>query len=142
MGCAEPVLSGRKAMVAKSGSRKKQIVVATVDPEIEAIFARDLADVRFQVTCLRKAGDVLLHILEDKVDLLIVDLDLSGIHGIDLVPIVRRSRPRLPIVVISRDFNYQVRQMVAQEGVTYQIFKPLDMREVSELVTTARTLLA
>jgi DNA-binding NarL/FixJ family response regulator len=59
-----------------------------------------------------------------------------------LVPIVRRSRPRLPIVVISRDFNYQVRQMVAQEGVTYQIFKPVDMREVSEVISTARSLLA
>ncbi len=128
-------------MVAKSGSRKKQIVVATVDPEIETIFTRDLADVRLQVSCLRRAGEVLLRILEDKVDLLILDLDLSGISGIDLVPIVRRSRPRLPIVVISRDFNYQVRQMVAQEGVTYQIFKPVDMREVGELISTARSLL-
>lgn len=129
-------------MQTRPGSRKKQIVVATVDPEVEAIFTRDLADARLQVTCLRKAGEVLLRILEDKVDLLIVDLDLSGIHGIDLVPIVRRSRPRLPIVVISRDFNYQVRQMVAQEGVTYQIFKPVDMREVSEVISTARSLLA
>ena len=125
----------------KSSSRKKQIVVATIDRNIEDLFFEGLEDDELEVTFLRKASDVLLTILEEDLDLLIVDLELSGISGIDLIPIIRKSRPRLPLIVISNDFTYQVRKMVAQEGVTYQFFKPVNIGELTEVLKTTQSIL-
>jgi two-component system nitrogen regulation response regulator GlnG len=122
-------------------TRDKQIVVATIDRQIEETFSKDMTNGRFHIRFLRKGSDILLTILEEDIDLLIVDLEVAGIEGIDLIPIIRKSRPRLPLIVISKDFNYQIRQMVAQEGVTYQIFKPLSAKELSEVVQTAHGLL-
>ena len=125
----------------KSNSRKKQIVVATIDQNIEEVLSNSLGKKAFEVSFLRKASDVLLTILEEDLDLLIFDLELSGISGIDLIPIIRKSRPRLPLIVISNDFTYQVRKMVAQEGVTYQIFKPVNVRELSQVLETTQSIL-
>ena len=125
----------------ESSSRKKQVVVATIDRNIEDLFFKGLGNNGLEVTFLRKASDVLLTILEEDLDLLIVDLELSGISGIDLIPIIRKSRPRLPLIVISNDFTYQVRKMVAQEGVTYQIFKPVNVGELSEVLKTTQNIL-
>lgn len=120
---------------------KKQVVVATIDRNVEEIFFNGFANKNFDVAFLRKASDVLLTILEEDLDLLIIDLELSGISGIDLIPIIRKSRPRLPLIVISNDFNYQIRKMVAQEGVTYQLFKPVDVQELSEVLETTQHIL-
>ena len=125
----------------ESSSRKKQVVVATIDRNIEDLFFEGLEDDELEVTFLRKASDVLLTILEEDLDLLIVDLELSGISGIDLIPIIRKSRPRLPLIVISNDFTYQVRKMVAQEGVTYQFFKPVNIGELTEVLKTTQSIL-
>ena len=125
----------------KTCSRKKQVVVATIDRNIEDLFFDGLGDDTLEVTFLRKASDVLLTILEEDLDLLIVDLELSGISGIDLIPIIRKSRPRLPLIVISNDFTYQVRKMVAQEKVTYQIFKPVNTGELTEVLKTTQSIL-
>lgn len=125
----------------KSRSRKTKVVVATIDQKIEDIFSKEFGENRIDIKFLRKASDVLLLILEEDIDLLIVDLELSGISGIDLIPIIRKSRPRLPLIVISNDFTYQVRKMVAQEGVTYQIFKPVNTRELTEVIETTQNIL-
>jgi len=113
--------------------RKRLVVVATIDRMIEETLGNQLSSPDYNLSFVRKGTDVLAEILEKDVDLLILDLDLSGVMGIDILPVIRKIRPRLPIILISEDFTYRIRKLVAEQGITYQAIKPMSEEEAGAI---------
>ena len=116
----------------------RKVVVATTDEAFEQQMLGMLNGLRKNTIFLHRTAEVLLTILHRDVDLLILDLEFTGIGGLELIPIVRKSRPRLPVIVISADFNYQLRKTVAEEGIFFQAFKPIDEKEANYIADTAK----
>ena len=88
----------------------KVLLIATTDPEIRksltALFNQEIYEVNF----VQRGADVVLRILEKDMDILILDLDMYGNVGIEIIPVIRKLRPRLPIVLVSDDFTNRITQ--------------------------------
>jgi len=112
---------------------KKLVIVATIDQKIENTLGKQLSSPDYSLSFVRKGADVLSEILEKEVDLLILDLDLAGVMGIDILPVIRKMRPRLPIILITEDFTYRIRKLVAEQGVIYQALKPMSPNEAGAI---------
>ena len=103
----------------------QHIVIGTLDNSIVDSLKEKLGESHFHIHVVQKGIDILTIILDYHVDLLIVDVDLAGMMGIDILPIVKRLRPRLPVILITDDINLRIRKIAAEIGVRYQAFKPI-----------------
>ena len=105
---------------------KKTILIASDDKTTtECIF--DIIDKeQFNAICLRKASEVLLNILDVDLDLLIIDTELGGISGIEAMPIIKKLRPNVPIIIVSSDNSFEVGQQIAELGIWSNLNKPIE----------------
>ncbi|MFQ5705977.1 MAG: response regulator [bacterium] len=81
-------------------------------------------------------ADLLLEILDREYDLVIYDLESSNKDGLKLIKIMRRIRPKVPLLVISSDPSKKLGGKVLQEGVTYYSVKPIEPAGFKEAVLT------
>ena len=84
-----------------------------------------------------KSGEALLWILEKSWDLVILDLQMEGLEGLTTLQILKRSRPNIPVVVVSANGSVETGTQVMQQGVFYYLIKPLDEHELSEVIGSA-----
>lgn len=121
--------------------RAKTIVIGTLDHQIFANLNTHLASAAYEVRLVQRGLRILSEILDHEVDLLILDLDLAGVIGIEILPLIRRLRPRLPIILITDDLNLRIRKMAAELGVSYQAYKPVTPSETEAIITAAERLI-
>ncbi len=120
---------------------KKSILVATVDHTIEDSLGRQLDVSECDVRFVRKGGELLLDLLEHDVNLLILDIDLADITGVEILPVIRKMRPRLPVILISDDYNQKIRKAAAEQGITYQASKPISWAETTAIISATNKIM-
>ena len=74
------------------------------------------------------------HILDEKIDLAIIDENLDGMAISKLIEIIKKSRPKIPLIVITAGNLKDELAKVLEQGIFYFILKPLNGRELKEAV--------
>ena len=121
--------------------KTQQIVIGTLDSSIVETLKAKFSGFNFHIHVVQKGLDILTKILDHKIDLLIIDVDLAGMMGVDVLPIVKRLRPRLPVILITDDFNLRIRKIAAEIGVRYQAFKPISDSESSAIASATERII-
>ena len=105
---------------------KQRIFFVDDEPKIRELVGETLKKAGFRVSCFAGATDCLEQLRTDKCDLLITDVKLPGISGIELLAEAKRFFPSLSVVVITGygDIPMAVRAMKA--GAADFIEKPLE----------------
>ena len=88
----------------------------------------------YTVTIEKSIIKLISSMLEKEICLLILDLDPPQGLNIDSIDIVRKLRPRLPIIVLSVDNSLEMLKMLVQKGVFYTVFKPIQADEIEEVI--------
>jgi two-component system response regulator FlrC len=68
------------------------------------------------------------------IDMLITEVDLPGMDGYELIGLVRRQRPAMPIMVTTDDCSKKVVELLASLGVDWWIEKPFEGRAIAAVV--------
>ena len=90
----------------------------------------------YSLTWVGDSGDLLLKILDKDIDLAIIDEDLAGMAGSKLIQIIKKSRPRIPLIIISSGNSKEELARVLEQGVFYFIIKPINGQELKEAVAS------
>ena len=88
----------------------------------------------YSLTWVGDSGDLLLRILDKDIDLAIIDENLAGMAGSKLIKIIKKSRPRIPLIIISSGNSKEELARVLEQGVFYFIIKPINGEELKEAV--------
>ena len=98
----EITASGPRPAVKPQAAEKANILVVDDDPDVRWITSEDLREIGYIVT-EADSGRAALTILErgDPCDLLIADLVMTGLTGVDTVRLARRTRPDLKVLFCS-----------------------------------------
>jgi len=114
------------------------IVFVDDKPKVRTVVRKTLERIGADVHCFACAEDCLAKLDSLPCDLLITDVMMPGMNGVELLKEVRRQRPSLPVLVVTGfgDVPMAVRAMKA--GAADFIEKPLDrgafLRTVETLV--------
>lgn len=114
------------------------MLVATQDRHVEEMLLSLLDAESYSVDFSKKGSEVLLMIMEKDIDLVVLDLDLLGMTGMEILPIIRKSKPHLPVIVIGEDYSIKTAEEIAKEGVLYYLLKPVDGKELGQLIKAAK----
>lgn len=75
------------------------------------------------------AEEAMLVLTRQKVDLLVTDIHLPGISGLELKQKARKRSPEMKLILITGVTDPQVRNQVAEAGADAYFFKPLQLSE-------------
>lgn len=118
--------------------QRKVLIVASESTIRQQILSRVAAQACQTVTA-ETGSDALLAVVEHDVALVILDLSIAEPSGSKTIEILRKIRPRLPVVVLSGDRSLEAGRQVLQHGVFYYLLAPFDVDELDQIVQIALT---
>lgn len=113
------------------------ILVVDDEADIEDLFRqhfrRDLRDNRFVMEFARSAQQALALIKDAKMATLILilsDINMPGMSGLDLLPRAKAARPDVPIIMISAYGDTETRDRALSGGAEALLDKPIDFKNL------------
>ena len=117
------------------------VLVVDDEPDVEALFRqqfrRDLRAKRFVMDFAASAADALSRIadpIEQTLILILIlsDINMPGMTGLEMLPKVREMRPDVPIIMITAYGDPETRRKAIEGGATGLLTKPIDFTLLRE----------
>lgn len=112
-----------------------QVLVAEDDPELRSLFSKVLRKSGFQVQIAFNGHEV-LHLLEQAMpDVLILDLGMPGVSGLEIIRHVRRNQGSKHVNIVVVTGNHLATQRIEVEDVDLFLLKPISTRDLVNFVS-------
>jgi CheY-like chemotaxis protein len=109
------------------------VLVVDDEPDVEALFRqqfrRDLRAQRFVMDFANSAAEALARIagtIEQSLILILSDINMPGMTGLEMLPKARQMRPEVPIIMITAYGDPETRRKAIESGATGLLTKPID----------------
>ena len=119
------------------------VLVVDDEPDVEALFRqqfrRDLKAERFKMEFAFSAHDALLRaagIKDPSLVLILSDINMPGMSGLDMLPKVRAERPDVPVIMITAYGDAETRRKAIERGAAGLLTKPIDFTLVRQEIDT------
>jgi CheY-like chemotaxis protein len=110
------------------------VLVVDDEPDVEALFRqqfrRDLKSGRFTMefapsapAALARASDA---IVDPSLILILSDINMPGMSGLEMLPKVRAERPDVPVIMITAYGDAETRRKAIEGGAVGLLTKPID----------------
>ena len=112
----------------------KRILVVEDDPHIADVVEYVLIEHGFSVTRAADGDAGKRRFTESPPDLVLLDLNLPGIPGLDLFQLMRRLRPEIPVIMLTSRTDEADRVAGLEMGADDYVTKPFSTRELAARV--------
>jgi CheY-like chemotaxis protein len=119
------------------------VLVVDDEPDVEALFRqhfrRDLRAQRFAMDFALSATDALTRIagtIEPSLILILSDINMPGMSGLEMLPRVREMRPDVPVIMITAYGDPETRRKAIEGGATGLLTKPIDFALLRQEIDT------
>ncbi|MVT52663.1 response regulator [Bradyrhizobium yuanmingense] len=109
------------------------IMVVDDEPDVEALFRqqfrRDLRAGRFLMEFVSSAPLALqraAEIADATLVLILSDINMPGMSGLEMLPIVRSARPDVPVIMITAYGDAETKRKALEKGAADLLTKPID----------------
>jgi DNA-binding response OmpR family regulator len=118
----------------------KKILIVDDDPNIRFLFAEMLKMDGHIVLTASTGTKAMQLIVQDTLDLVILDIKMPGIHGLEILRRVREKGYKIPIIICSAFDGMKDDFIIQSYGVSDYLVKPVDVKVLSAAVK--RTILS
>lgn len=119
------------------------ILVVDDEPDVEALFRqqfrRDLRAGRFQMEFASSASDALklaAEVRDPSLILILSDINMPGMSGLDMLPKVRAEHPHVPVIMITAYGDAETRRKAIERGAIGLLTKPIDFALLRQQIDT------
>jgi two-component system response regulator FixJ len=118
--------------------RNRSIFFVDDEPRVREVVMETLEQLHLKVSCFESAEDCLEHFDSQGCDLLITDMKMPGMNGIELLKEVKSFAPWLPVLLVTGYGDIPTAVNAMKAGAVDFIEKPLDaetlLRKVKSLL--------
>lgn len=114
-----------------------RILITDDDAVSCRLLARVLQGENYQVDWVQNGEGTLRRVEEEHYDLLIIDVRLPGMTGLDVTRTLQKAHPTLPIVVMTAFGSMETAIEAIREGAFDYISKPMNLEELKHTVVRA-----
>ena len=118
-------------------SAQPKVLLIDDDPSIADTVQRVLAEEGFEVLVRRRGDEGLAAALAEPVNVVVTDLRLPGLNGLDLTRRLRVERPRLPVILVTAFGTTETAIEATKFGAYDYLLKPFAMPQLIEMVRKA-----
>jgi CheY-like chemotaxis protein len=108
------------------------VLVVDDEPDVEALFRqqfrRDLRAQRFVMDFASSAPDALALVSSTIGQLILIlsDINMPGMTGLEMLPKVKEMRPEVPVIMITAYGDADTKRKALENGATDLLTKPID----------------
>lgn len=109
------------------------VLVVDDEPDVEVLFRqqfrRDLRAQRFVMDFASSAPDALARVgspTEHSLILILSDINMPGMTGLEMLPKVKEMRPEVPVIMITAYGDADTKRKALENGATDLLTKPID----------------
>jgi DNA-binding NtrC family response regulator len=118
-------------------SERPKVLLIDDDPGIADTLQRVLAAEGYDVIVRRRGDEGLAVATSEPINVVVTDLRLPGINGIELTQRLRIARPRLPVILVTAFGTTETAIEATKFGAYDYLLKPFGMPQLIELVRKA-----
>ena len=119
------------------------VLVVDDEPDVEALFRqqfrRDLKSGRFTMEFAPSAPDALIRaaeIRDPSLILILSDINMPGMTGLEMLPKVKAMRPDVPVIMITAYGDPDTKRKAIEGGAEGLLTKPIDFALLREEIDT------
>ena len=119
------------------------VLVVDDEPDVEALFRqqfrRDLRAQRFVMDFASSAAEALARIagaIEQPLILILSDINMPGMTGLEMLPKVKEMRPDVPVIMITAYGDPETKRKAMEGGAEGLLTKPIDFTLLREEIDT------
>ena len=119
------------------------VLVVDDEPDVEELFRqqfrRDLRGQRFVMDFANSAADALSRIADyvgQSLILILSDINMPGMTGLEMLPKVKAIRPGVPVIMITAYGDADTERRALQNGAARLLTKPLDFTLLRQEIDT------
>ncbi len=114
--------------------RPIRVLIVDDDAEMRALLRRTLEFDGHEVTELDRGTHVVETLRGTPFDLIVLDKEMPGLTGIELLPILRREFPKVPVVLVTAFGGRQVATSALRLGAASYLEKPFRLGQLRDAI--------
>ena len=115
----------------------KKILIADDDSSIRLVLSQAFTRLGYQVRATGNAATLLKWVTDGEGDLVVTDVVMPDENVFDVLPRIRKQRPRLPVIVMSAQNNLITAVNAAEVGAFEYVPKPFDLDDMTSAARRA-----
>ncbi|MGH6971598.1 MAG: sigma 54-interacting transcriptional regulator, partial [Caulobacteraceae bacterium] len=120
-----------------SAAQPQKILIADDDSSIRLVLSQAFGRLGYQVRATSNAATLLKWVAEGEGDLVVTDVVMPDENVFDVLPRIRKQRPKLPVIVMSAQNTLLTAVSAAEIGAFDYIPKPFDLDDMAATVRRA-----
>jgi len=119
------------------------ILIVDDEPDVEALFRqqfrRDIRSGRFTLEFALSAPAALeraKNVDDPSLILILSDINMPGMTGLEMLPMVRNERPDVPVIMITAYGDAETKRKALESGATGLLTKPIDFALLRQEIDT------
>jgi DNA-binding NtrC family response regulator len=124
--------------------KKEKILVIDDEKNLRVSLSMILERAGYVVTVSSGSEEALEALELNSFDLVFLDLNMPGMNGIDLLPVVLNLYPRMPVLILTGNGSLETAQKAVDFGVKGYLLKPINpyvlLERVSQILKEERLL--
>ncbi|HYA90990.1 MAG TPA: response regulator [Thermodesulfobacteriota bacterium] len=111
-----------------------RILIIEDDEEMRALLRDSLVEEGIEFDSAGNGSEAIRKLVEGPFDLVITDIRMPGLTGLDLLPGIKKLQPETFVIVITAFGGEEVRRKSFDRGATAYLEKPINMNRLKTLV--------
>jgi DNA-binding response OmpR family regulator len=113
---------------------KKRILVVEDDAEMRSLLKDFFTEEGFEIDSVSNGSEAFRILVRELFDLVITDIRMPGLTGLDIIPGIKKLQPEAPIIVITAFGSEEVHRRAIERGATAYLEKPLRFHELRTMI--------
>jgi len=110
----------------KESKTDKKILAVDDTPFFLVILKKKLQNTKYKVSCVTSGKDALKYLEKHKVDIFLLDIEMSGMNGFELAATLREKGYKQPIIFLTGNARKEYFATAMKAGATDFIIKPIN----------------
>jgi DNA-binding NtrC family response regulator len=110
------------------------VLIIEDDEEMRSLLKDFFVEEGFETDSVSNGYDAFGMLVKKPFDLVITDIRMPGLTGLDILPRIKKLQPGVPIIVITAFGSEGVHRRAYERGATVYLEKPIHFEKLRELI--------
>lgn len=115
----------------------QKILIVDDEPDIAEVLGDRLESEGYEIRIVHRAKACYRAVAEDPPDLILMDIQMPGISGMDALVEMKTHHPSIPVLMVSASTTQTVAQEAIKKGAVGFLLKPYEPAELMRKVRSA-----